>query len=55
LGVSVVDVTPHVAGFGRAASIEMADGDTIAFDLDDHTMDRLWQSVDGLAGITGAG
>jgi hypothetical protein len=55
LGVSVVDVTSHVAEFGRAASIEMADGDTIAFDLDDHTMDRLWQSVDGLAGITGAG
>jgi hypothetical protein len=55
LGIGVVDVTPHVAGLGRTASIEMADGDTIAFDLDDHTMDRLWESVDGLAGITGVG
>jgi hypothetical protein len=54
-GVSVVDVTPHVAGLGRASSIEMADGDTIAFDLDDHTMDRLWESMDGVAGITGVG
>jgi hypothetical protein len=55
LGVCVMDVTPHVAGLGRAASIEMADGDTIAFDLDDHTMDRLWESMDGLAGISGVG
>jgi hypothetical protein len=54
-GVSFVDVTPHVAGMRRVASIEMEDGGTIAFDLDDHTMDRLWKSMDGLAGITGVG
>ena len=54
-GVSVVDATPHVAGLARAASIEMETGDTISFDLDDHTMDRLWAAMDGLAGVTGVG
>ena len=54
-GVSVVDATPHVAGLARAASIEMVSGDTISFDLDDHTMDRLWAAMDDLAGVTGVG
>jgi hypothetical protein len=54
-GVSVVDATPHVAGLARAASIEMGSGDTISFDLDDHTMDRMWAAMDGLAGVTGVG
>ena len=54
-GVSVVDATPHVAGLAGAASIEMGTGDTISFDLDDHTMDRLWAATDGLMGVTGVG
>ncbi len=55
-GVTVVDATPHVAaGLARTASIEMDSGDTISFDLDDHTMDRLWAAMDGLAGVTGVG
>ena len=49
-GISVVDLTPHVAGLRRVDSIAMETGDTIAFDLDDHTMDRLWASMDQVAG-----
>jgi hypothetical protein len=32
-----------------------ADGGTIALDLDQDALDRLWSAMDGLAGATGVG
>jgi hypothetical protein len=48
-GFGVDDVTTRVAGFARGAPMVVAGGDTIALDLDEHALDRLWESMDGLA------
>jgi hypothetical protein len=54
-GIGVDDVTTWVAGFVRGAPMVVADGDTIALDLDDHALDRLWRSMDELATAAGVG
>jgi hypothetical protein len=53
--VSVDDVTAESAGFARGAVMPVADGGSIAFDLDERALDRLWSAMDGLAGTTGVG
>jgi hypothetical protein len=51
----VDDITAQSVGFDRGAVMPVADGGTIAFDLDEPALDRLWSAMDALAGTTGVG
>jgi hypothetical protein len=51
----VDDVTEQSPGFARGAVMPAADGGTIALDLDEDALDRLWSAMDGVAGASGVG